>query len=835
MRDAIARPAAIALSAIACLVVSLRSGGALGGTPQAFALVYALFAAPGLLFLQSTHLARRTSIGELPAVAFVASLAVLTPAYALPFLVGASLGAFTAPYFITIAVLTLFAARARDRDELTADDAWHQDAQQDSKPDSTGTFIFVLIGILVLLTTLTAWDTTRTGSVDRWWYLAYMRKFIDAAALDFSEPFFDGSVTLGRFGFNGWITSMAVWARSAGIDPILLYERVAPVVLVPCAYSAALFLGHSLFGRGRTAWLMCLAASLLWVSGSLFPILTRIPEDKILAILIVGPVTIGAALRAITAGDPYARWLWMAAAALIAQSSVHPLVFMIVGLAVIPAAVWLAATGSAVNIRVALLALFFVVGSLLPIIDGNDARSELRADGATFPMLDHPVARVHHARARLIEFDSGYFMVKPALLAHPLTLLALACMPLVALRSRKERAYVIPTTLLPLALAFVPPLATAMGAIVLPWMVYRLLWAIPFAALLAIGLDEACKLAGRYRWIPVALFVMAAMPWTVAALGGAPAMERLELATPASGPFRDVMKVVAELPRGSIIAAAPELSERIPALTGQRVLAASDRASVVFSGDRARGEERLRMRASLMAGLWRPVPGIPAPTHILVEPGTSASGYCGRHLYRVANFELCEFAARPPAEIDRLPRIDAAADQDAESTRRGLRPGRQNAGGDGNDDELTLHAMLADDAALLSAGCTPALDPDALFHHWERPGPWSPRHPHGLCAIRVRDPQRNGKAFVPTRLRIEPILGYAVEEYTVVVTARLGGRPAWRAASQLRLRHLETAELALPATPVDELFLNIVPNFLPFVKLRKLALTAVPAVSPPSD
>ena len=76
-----------------------------------------------------------------------------------------------------------------------------------------------------------------------------------------------------------------------------------------------------------------------------------------------------------------------------------------------------------------------------------------------------------------------------------------------------------------------------------------------------------------------------------------------------------------------------KISERIPAITGKRVLAASDRATIVFSGNRSLGETRLRARAAVMNGWWQEYPGVPTPTHVLFAPDSPAERYCGIELF----------------------------------------------------------------------------------------------------------------------------------------------------------------------------------------------------------
>lgn len=747
----------------------------------------ALFLVPARLLSIPTGIGRGRPAAERVSVDFVCSLALMIPALALPLAAGGGLELFVAGYAVTVMALVaaaaLFPMRSNER----------------SRPaeNAPGTLVIVLTVLLVALLAIGAWELTRTGSIDRWWYLAYVRSYLEAETLVISEPFLATAYSPPRFGFNAWLLTLAVWARQAAVDPVWLYERACAPGLVPVAFSALLLMSRSLFGPGRLAWLSVLAGGLLWASGSLFPVVTRLPEDKLFAMMIVAPVATAAFLSRLTGG--WRRWLIVLALATALLATVHALVYAIVLLLVVPFALLMSRSGRAPAALLAPLLLIVALGALWPAMTGIGAHRSLEADGARLENRDHPVVRVHSARSRLIRFDGGSYMVKPRLLAHPITLLALASLPLVGRRRRIEQFFLLPATLLPLALAFAPPLAVMAGAVVFPWMVYRLLWALPIALLVGLAMDRAGHLAGGIRWLPVLLVVSLAMPWTVTAVGGRFRAERADLALPGPGAFRATMKRVAKLPHDSLVAASPEISERIPALTGRRVLAISDRGTVVFSPSREEAEQRLRARSSIMSGNWSPIAGVPRPTHVLFEPGTAAAIYCADQIFKIAGFELCSFA----------PRSLAASEQFTDAPAAGTV-------------NISLETMLFDKRSALRAECTPALDEEASFLHWPRPGPWSARFADSLCTVRTK---RGGTdTFSPRVLTIRPFLGHAAEELRVTVVGDRDRRQLWRRTTRRRLSDGDTLRLVLPEGEVETLRINVAPSFLPFLKLDEMSL-----------
>ena len=796
---------------------------------RALLAAIALFWIPGYLVATATGIRDQLAAAERPALYFVASVAVALPSFAIVAVAGTSLAAFRPAFAVTLIALAVLAVRASRRApqphgpaQPHGQDRSHLPLHSTKWPTAP---LPAIVLLMVALTTVGAWLLTATGSVDRWWYLAYVRHYLDAAAIGFAEPLLGSGFVHPRFTFNAWLFELAAWAGLAGVDPVWLYERACAPLLVPAAFSATFMLARSLFSSTRTAWSAALAAGLLWTSGTLFPALARMPEDKLLALLVVAPVTTAAIIRLLCGASSHAafrdsspdpppgspgsswlgrrRWLVVAAAAVAVQATTHALVYVIVLAVIVPFVLLMAARRHAGPAVAAAVLVLLAAGSAYPLLAGTSARAALRADGAGHLRSDHPVARVHRGRDRLIalgdDTDTHAYVVNPRLLLHPLLIIALAALPLLALRPERERLFLLPATAIPLVFAFVPPLTVALGALVSPWMVYRVLWAIPFSLLLAVALDEAGRRLPRLPWLPTAVVVLLALPGTAHVLAARTRPERARLATPRSGPVTAVVDAVRALPDGAVVATAAELGERLPALTGKRVLAMTDRATVVFAGDRAAGESRLRARAAIFAGTWQRTADAPTPTHVAFERPSAAEQYCGELLLEAAPIGLCTFIAQPA--LQPLPATDA-----------GDREGR-----------LALH-------------CEPPPVITPAVRQWPRPGPWSARFVTATCRLRPRESADRAERFGALTLSVEALTGMAAEELIVVATGEVGDRTSWRVHDRLRLTPapadhdgpVRRATLALPAGAVDAVTVTITPTFLPFLKLADLQLTTEP-------
>lgn len=786
---------------------------------RGLAVGLALLYVPGFVVVRALRLS--VSPSELPALSFSVSIACALPVLLAVSRSGEPLSAVLPLLTVVLVVIAALALISQPGSSTHADDP--------SDDGSAGEVraLTVIAAILGIVLTAGAWALTETGAIDRWWYLAYIRDYLTADGLAFSEPFLGTGFEHPRFALNAWLLMFATWSGLAAVDPVYLYERVAPLLLVPTALSAARLFAGSIFSARRTVWLAVVATALLWCGGSLFPILTRSVEDKILAALILAPVSIAAIARALNATSGGWQWVACAALALAAQSTVHPVVYMLTVLAAAPYVALMMAADKGRLLVGAALATALACAAIYPMDNGADSRALLEADGATLAQADHPVVRIHRSRDRLIELDGGGYIVHPRLLAHPIVIFALLSLFFLGGRSREERLFLLPATLLPLFICFVPPLATLAGHLGVPWMTYRVLWVVPFGLLAASGVERAASAIRLPALAGISLLAIGVLPLAADTVRGLTNGAH-ELQTKPSVEFTELARVLRTLDRHALIAAPPELAERLPAFARVNVLAMSDRATTVFSGSRRAAEPRLRANAMIAAGLWRETDDAPTPTHILTAPGNETEKYCAERLHEGDDYLLCRFEEAPSKPGVTLAQSNKPLEQAGYLTRSYAQL-IDRSGPDAGDAAPGSSADKGSENRRLFMRCSPQPNEHDGRLVWERPGPWSGRSPGLLCRVHVGRNERVGR-MVAARLHLTAFVGPATDEFIVEARAfdDLGQR--WSVRTRIEVSGTQKMEFRLPRAHMHTLEVTIVPTHLPFVKLTEFALTFEDAV-----
>jgi hypothetical protein len=763
---------------------------------------------PGGLFLRA--LAPRLAFWpeERPAVWFVLSIALLSPAAVAPISTPVSIELALGWWFVATASCAAFAGLRGGPLFSRASARYENDERAESERVSFALAAVAIVAVLAL--SYGAFRFTRGGSIDRWWYLAFVRSWLSTGSISALDPMLGEGTFLARFAGNTWLVVLAAWARVAGVEPFSLYERAAPLLLAPLAVSATAFATRAVLESRRLGVTGAIAATLFWTSGSMFPALTRLPEDKLVAAIIVAPVlwalviVVADASRRREAADPLVARILFIAAAAIALATTHPLVFGISLVALAPALLLARPPVAFV------LAAVLTVTATLPVALGVSALEHV-AEGESLAAADHPVGRIHLARDRVRAIGDD-LQVSPRMLARPLTAIAILAGFVLALRRPRARVLLALPTALALALCFFPPLATTAAKAVGPWMIYRFLWAVPFVPLLVLVIDFAARWTRIGIVLPLAAAAVLAAPHLGDAIRHQSGPIRATLATPTSGPLPGLADALRGLPPDSVIAAAPELSERIPGLSGRRVLAASDRATVVFARSRESATLRLQSRAAALAGLWRATEGAPIPTHVVFEPGAPASRYCAREIFATTSHVLCEFAARdvPPG----LRLHDAPADTEAGA------------------DAPRIGFLAASEAAVEGrVECRPEFAYGAGVVIFPRPGPWSARAPSAECTLRADADALRGDGsppFRPRLLELEVATGRAHEEITIVATGHRDGAQRWSLRTRRRIIDGEAIRYVLPRGDVDRIDVSLIPSYLPFVKVRSFSLLLEP-------
>jgi len=772
-----------------------------------------LFLLPGALFLRALAPRLELRPEERPSLWFVSSLALLSPAalgsIAAPLSIRLVLGWWLLTAAISAALAGLRGGTFRSDSSATAPGG---ERAGDGRDDVSFPAVAASLAAVSALA-YGAFLFTRGGSIDRWWYLAFVRSWLAAGSISSVDPMLGEGTFLARFAGNTWLVLLTAWSRVAGVEPFLLYERAAPLLLAPLAASAAAFATRAVLGARRLAVAAVSMAALFWTSGSMFPALTRLPEDKLIAAVVEMPVLWGLVVAVVDstpgagAGPLLARRLAIVAAAAIALATTHPLVFGI-SLVTIAPALLLGRLRPAV-----VLALVLAATATLPAALGTSALEHV-ADGESLAAADHPVGRIHIARDRVRAIGDD-LQVSPRILARPLTAIAIVAGLALALRGRRTRILLALPTALALAICFFPPLAAMVAKIVGPWMLYRFLWAIPFVPLLALVVDFAARWTRIGIVLPLAASAVLAAPHVGDSIRRQSGPIRRALATPTRGALPALAEALRELPSDSVIAAAPEISERIPGLSGRRVLAASDRATIVFARSRESAELRLRSRAALLAGLWHATEGAAAPTHVLFEPGSPASRYCAREVFATSAHIVCEFAGRDMPPALRLQEAPARGEDETGAPRIGF--------------------LAASEAAVRGRiDCRPGFTYGAGVVIFPRPGPWSARPPSAVCTLRTgtgtTDRMEDAPPFRPRLLELDLATGRAQEELTIAATGTLSGAERWSVRTTRRVRDGDILRYSLPRGDVDRVDVSLLPTYLPFVKLRSFKLLLEPTV-----
>ena len=758
-----------------------------------------LFILPGALLVRASG--ARLPRAELPAWALAGSLAVL-------FVCFAGIAALGLPLQAALWPLAAIVALAAARRPATSAGATSYEAstlRDDGEPRWWPLFLLIVIAAAALA----ASSFASVGSIDRWWYLAYVRGYLESDALRVTEPFLGTERVFARFGVHPWLMGLALWSKLSGADPVWLYERVAPVLAVVAAISATTALARALFGRSSVARAAVFATLLSW-SGGLLPVLARAGEDKVLAQAALACLCLAACLNAVR-GERGA--LAMAAIAAIATATVHGLVFAFVLAAWLPFALLRRIGAVAERRALAATSVLLLVVAVQPAVLGLMVERSLVEAGAVADSDDHPVLRVHESRDRTIDAGSLGFIVNPRLLAHPLSLLALGAVPLL-LRRRRDLSsdFLLASTATSLLVAFLPPLPALAGKLIPGWMVYRVLWILPLGPLAALGAAKIGRhLRASEKAILGLLLALSALP-LAGSIEQRVGENRARRALPSSAEFSAAMRAVAALPANALVAAAPQLSERLPALTGRHVVAALDRSTIMFSGSRDLGEARLRLRAATLCGDVRagdfPLPDVLRPTHALFDPRAAAQPVCAQRLFGNSRYALCSLAeAQAETPALSLERVNERAAAASPSLPAGARA-------------TTRIFARGGAASSCKASCTPGASDDLAAAC--QPGDWDAAAPVVECRIEC-------SAFVEAaavdidEVEIVPQSVHAVDELLLRARGLRQGREVYVATGRARTDGLAPLRFALPHTvsaAADTVELRIASGMLPFVKLR---------------
>ncbi|MFP6610146.1 MAG: hypothetical protein VCB80_08240 [Deltaproteobacteria bacterium] len=771
------------------------------GTAPTWAATAAVLLLPG--YLLDRRLGGNPHPLEVPARALALSLAMVTLLAAAVSLAGAAIAVLLMMLATATALLCLWPTGARA-------------AKFEPQGAVHGLVLLAIAGLLVALA-----QGSDAVARDRMWYMAYLTALAEGPALSWSDPMLASGQTVWRFAYNGWLAALAAVQALSSARPMAVFEGTVPLLLAALVVSAALGLARAVCGPGPRATaatgltvMVLLTTKWPFFSPERYPPFGRLAEDKTMALLVLAPVALAMFVSLVSGRPRSVGALVSFGMVLLATASAHPMVYIIVlGTAVSFSALSVMFAGDrGTRWREHIWALV-IVGALaaLPAYTGIQARSPL-ASQAVMSVANpvHPAVRSHIRMDRQLRLPVGGPVAHPRLLADPLLLAALGGL-LLAWRRRQttEGRYLLAASVPFVAVAFTPWLAPLFGHVVLPWMIYRALWALPFGLLLLTVLVEGTALVLRPgagsrapRLLAIALVATVALPridWSLPHPGTDAGRAVLDNDSAA------LMAAIAELPETSLIAAAPGLAELIPAMAGRPVLAFSDRGTTFFAGSAQAAARRLEANAVI--------------------------GGLGRGSRRLRNATIASFdvthsvVARAPCRHRSVNVFQAghlALCMEREHRARTLRLRRTRAAAARSSGRVRV-ATLGGDKGTTRFLCRPAAETGQnRTFHWRRESRWSAKQLAVTCTAKF-----DGARQVE-RLRVVANLPRAAESlvYRIETTTKTGTNLSRQGTVELRGN--PRVELPVPGHWSTQVSVRLVPSHLPYLNLVSLELLGPP-------
>jgi hypothetical protein len=255
-----------------------------------------------------------------------------------------------------------------------------------------------------------------------------------------------------------------------------------------------------------------------------------------------------------------------------------------------------------------------------------------------------------------------------------------------------------------------------------------------------------------------------------------------------------LIEAIAMLPANALVAAAPGVSELLPALAGRHVLAFSDRGTVVFAGSRVAAERRLAAAAAITglapgnARLRRGLAGAHGVTHAVLDG--AGCGRIGKDVFRSGSLRLCRVSSPLRERSPALPSLERSAN------------GRP---------------RLAKLGAGIECNPMPERNADSVFK-WRRDERWSARPLAIDCHAELAEPASRVALYLTPEL---PRAREAIVFRSVVVTA--AGKRV-RRRGLIELDGSDPVVVALGGKNVRGVSFRLLPAYLPYLNLRDLSL-----------
>jgi hypothetical protein len=237
---------------------------------------------------------------------------------------------------------------------------------------------------------------------------------------------------------------------------------------------------------------------------------------------------------------------------------------------------------------------------LPPLWQAWHLREWFAGQGVGLSMPDNPVVRAPGARTAH-RAGNPYMVVHPGAVFGPVGLVAMIGAGLALSRRNVGDRFLLALTLVPIVFLFVPLVAAGVGAVTVPWMLYRVGWLIPQPLLLARAATTVFRPA-RPLATAIGLLVWVAMIFALSAPTGADRLRRgmrehpFGYETFPRGTTLAVYRFLDRSDRRGPVLAPVGFSNLVPAMAGRPVVAFSERGLCVRGGE-PRAYERLRDRA----------------------------------------------------------------------------------------------------------------------------------------------------------------------------------------------------------------------------------------------
>jgi hypothetical protein len=326
-------------------------------------------------------------------------------------------------------------------------------------------------------------------------------------------------------------------------------------------------------------------------------------------------------------------------------------------------------------------------------------------------------------------------------------------------------------------------------------MAYRVLWIVPFGYLLALAIEASTGNETRHDTLArvLAVVLLAGTAWSVLPWERARESE-LRPRAQHDAKLGALIDAVSKLPSDALVAAAPGVSELLPALAGRHVLAFSDRGTVVFAASRVAAEHRLAAAAAITGlspgnpRLRRGLAGAHGVTHAVLD-GT-ACGRLGDELFRSGSLRLCRISRPAKARSPALSSLERSTN------------GR---------------ARIAVLGAGIDCDPKPERDVDSVSR-WHRDERWSAR------ALAIDCHARIAELVSSVALHLIPDLPRAREAIVLrsVVVEANGKRV--RRRGLIELDGNDPVVVQLGGKNVRAVSFRLVPAYLPYLNLRDLSL-----------